>query len=264
MPNRKNMIAISLGVLLSLLSFSSAQGMSAEEINEAIINGDETSFENMGTKRNSEVITNEDEMSFNYGFKAGTLGLGVHLSNPINDWVSLRLNVNSIKYKSDDNLRYNRLIKTKKTYDLLSAGVLVDFHLWQLRLTTGIYLNNNSIIDTAKMTDVNGVNFNGVNYTSSSVTQVEQTITFNKISPYIGVGWGDNSRREGWSFAFDIGLMYQGDPQLALDITMNQEITLSKADEIKTNANQAIKVQEKDLADLPFYPVVMVGASYSF
>ena len=238
--------------------------MSPEEINEAVINGDETSFGSVNTEETSKAVVDGGERSFNYGFKVGTLGLGVDLSTPINDWMSLRLNVNGIKYKSDDNSRYNSLIKTDKTYAFQTAGLLVDYHLLQLRVTTGMYLNNNSIVDTAKVTGVSGVNFNGVNYASSSVTEVEQTITFNKISPYIGVGWGNNSRREGWSFSLDIGLMYQGDPQLELDITMNPSITLSQADEIKTNANQAIKVQEKDLSDLPFYPVVMVGASYSF
>jgi hypothetical protein len=156
------------------------------------------------------------------------------------------------------------MISTDKTYDLQTIGLLLDYHLLQLRVTTGIYMNDNLIIDIATPTSRSGLFFNGVNYDVSSITRVEQTISFNKVSPYLGIGWGNNTKKEGWNISLDIGLMYHGTPSLDLDITFNPLLSKAKADEILKNAEAEKKVQEDDLSDFPFYPVVMVGFSYSF
>ncbi len=156
------------------------------------------------------------------------------------------------------------MITTDKNYNLETIGLLVDYHLLQLRVTTGVYLNNNSIVDIAKPTGNNGLYFNGINYNESSIAQVEQTISFNKLSPYVGLGWGNNSNREGWTVTLGVGLMYHDDSIIDLDIMFNPNISESQAAEIQSNAVAEIKIQERDLSDFPFYPVVMVGFNYLF
>ena len=226
--------------------------------------GNLTYADNLGPEDINILALNEGERLFNYGFKAGTLGVGFDLSTPINEWMSLRFNANGLNYSSDDDLGYNGLLKTDKTYELQTFGLLVDYHLAQLRLTTGVYINNNSIVDIVKPTATSGLYIDGINYNSTTITQVDQTISFNTVSPYVGIGWGNNSYKEGWNMTFDVGLLYHSDPQLELDLTLNQNITLAEADAIRSHANEEIKVQEKNLSDFPFYPVVMVGFSYSF
>lgn len=218
----------------------------------------------MYEKENNGLSLDEKSTSFNYALKAGTLGLGLDLSTSINDWMSLRLNANGFSYDTDDKSRYNSMIKTDKTYDLQTVGLLVDFHLLQLRVTTGIYMNNNTITDISTPTLNSGLFLDGVNYTASSIIEAKQTISFNKVSPYLGIGWGNNTNRAGWNISLDIGLMYHGDPTLELDMTFNPALSKAKRDEILRNAEAEIKVQEDDLSDFPFYPVVMVGFSYSF
>jgi hypothetical protein len=214
--------------------------------------------------RDNNIDENSNHTSFNYALKVGTLGVGVDLSTSLNEWMSLRFNANGLRYTTDDESRYNSMISTDKTYDLQTIGLLLDYHLLQLRVTTGIYMNDNLIIDIATPTSRSGLFFNGVNYDVSSITRVEQTISFNKVSPYLGIGWGNNTKKEGWNISLDIGLMYHGTPSLDLDITFNPLLSKAKADEILKNAEAEKKVQEDDLSDFPFYPVVMVGFSYSF
>ncbi len=214
--------------------------------------------------RDNSVDENNNQTSFNYALKVGTLGVGIDLSTSLNEWMSLRLNANGLSYDTDDESRYNSMITTDKTYDLQTVGLLLDYHLLQLRVTTGVYLNDNLIRDIAYPTTNSGMFFNGVNYTASSITRVKQTISFNKISPYVGIGWGNNTNKSGWNISLDVGLMYHGSPSLDLDITFNPLLSKVKADEILKNAEVEKKVQEDDLSDFPFYPVVMVGFSYSF
>lgn len=222
------------------------------------------SADNSYEEDTNALMPEEVETSFNYTLKVGTLGLGIDFSTSLNDWISLRANANGISYKSDDKSRYNSMITTDKTYDLQTIGALIDYHLLQLRITTGVYLNNNTITDITAPTNKNGIFLDATHYTQSSITRIEQTISFQKISPYIGIGWGNNTNRDGWNISLDIGLMYHGSPTLELDVTTNPAISEEIADEIHTNVEAEIKIQEDDLSDFPFYPVVMVGVSYSF
>lgn len=226
--------------------------------------GNFTYADNLGPEDINVLALEDGDRIFNYGFKAGTLGVGVDVSTSINSWIALRFNANGFNYSGNDDSRYNSFLETDKKYELQTVGLLVDYYLWQIRLTTGVYINNNTILDSVQPTATAGVYFNGTHYTQASVTAVDQTINFNNISPYVGFGWGNNPSKEGWSVTLDVGLMYHGDPELELDITMNPNITLSEASSIRSNAEEEIKVQERDLSDFPFYPVVMIGLSYSF
>ncbi|MDD2776349.1 MAG: hypothetical protein PHU06_10360 [Gallionella sp.] len=45
-------------------------------------------------------------------------------------------------------------------------------------------------------------------------------MTFNNLSPYIGIGWGNPEAQDmGWGFVADLGLLYQGNPKASLTST---------------------------------------------
>lgn len=215
---------------------------------------------------NDEALHSEDP-SFNIGFKAGTLGLGIDISKPINDFISIRFNANKVNYKTTDDSLYSSILNADKEYQLDTKGLLVDFHLLQLRLTAGAYINNNAIVYTSKPTGNNAVILNGTRYGVNMLEKIDTTVTFNNISPYVGVGWGNNGRREGWggwNLTLDVGLMYHGDPQIDIKAKINNAVPSIVQTVINANLEKEKKIQEKDLADFPFYPVVMVGLNYSF
>ena len=209
---------------------------------------------------------NEDP-SFNIGLKAGTLGLGLDVSKPINDLISIRFNANTLNYNTTDNSLYNSILKTDKKYQLDTKGLLFDFHLLQLRLTAGAYINNNAFIYTTKPKTKKPVMLNGIGYEIDTIENIETTVTFNKISPYVGVGWGNNGNREGWggwNLTLDIGLMYHGDPQVDIKAKINDSVPKLAQHVINAGLKLESKKQEKDFSKYPFYPVIMVGLNYSF
>lgn len=208
-----------------------------------------------------------EETDFNWGFKLGTLGLGIDISKPINDFVSLRLNANGFNYTNTQTSKYSSFLEAEKVYKLQTIGLLVDYHLLQLRVTTGVYINNNTYTETTKPKGSDSVYLNNKLYNLSSVVEIENIVTFNKVSPYIGVGWGNNGNREGWggwNLTLDVGLMYHGDPQLDLKVHTNPSMPSILTDVIQADALLEKEIQEEDLSDFPFYPVVMVGLNYSF
>jgi len=200
----------------------------------------------------------------NIGVTGGSLGVGVNLSKHINDFFSLRFNMNGIKYGLEDHSLYHSNIDTDKTYHLDTKGLLLDLHLKQLRFTVGAYINNNSIDYVSRTNIQDPMIINKKPYGPEAFTEIHSRVSFNKISPYIGVGWGNNSHEEGWSFTFDVGLMYHGNPSIEIDATMNSNLSATEQSIIREDMKSERKFQEKDLADFPFYPVVMVGISYSF
>jgi len=231
----------------AFVQVSMAEGLSPEELNDAALHS--------------------EDPSFNIGLKAGTLGLGIDISKPINDWVSIRFNANKFTYKTTDNSLYNNILNADKEYQLDTKGLLVDFHLLQLRVTAGAYINNNAIVYTAKPKSNHAIILNGTHYGVDMIEKIESTVTFNNISPYIGVGWGNNGRREGWggwNLTLDIGLMYHGDPQIDIKTKINDSVPALAQNVINAALEIEKKKQERDFSNYPFYPVVMVGLNYSF
>jgi hypothetical protein len=207
---------------------------------------------------------NAEETELNWGLKAGTLGFGVDASKAINSGVSLRLNMNKLSYSTEVSSDYSAILEANREYNLQTIGLLVDFHLLQLRVTAGAYINNNEIIETTKPSSLGGISLNSIPYDLSKIAAVKSTVTFNKISPYLGVGWGNNGNRDGWNITLDVGLMYHGDPKLDLEIITNPKVPSIIGHAIQADALLEKEIQERDLSDFPFYPVVMIGINYSF
>jgi hypothetical protein len=208
-----------------------------------------------------------EETDFNWGLKAGTLGLGVDISKPINDFISLRLNANGFNYTTTDTSDYSDYLEADTEYKLQTIGLLVDYHLLQFRVTTGIYINNNIFTETTRPTSSENVFLNNKPYSSSSIVEVEAEVSFDTVAPYIGVGWGNNGNRDGWggwNLTIDVGLMYHGDPKLDLTVKTKSGLPEKMISAIEADALVEEEIQEEDLSDFPFYPVVMIGLNYSF
>jgi len=231
-------------VVLSLFGYAHAKNMTPDEINEQVIHADDSTA--------------------NIGFKFGTLGAGIDISKPYNNWISLRLNANGFNYNATSTSDYSSLLKSDKEYKLQTIGILADFHLLQLRVTAGIYLNNNKITDITKPKEKSALYLDGISYSIDSITEVQNTVTFKKVSPYVGIGWGNNGNREGWNMTLDVGLMYHGDPQLDLTVITKPGISSLLSNQIDNAAKAETQKQLKNLSDFPFYPVVMIGFNYSF
>jgi hypothetical protein len=197
---------------------------------------------------------------YNTGMKLGTLGLGVDLSTPINNALSLRFNLNGASYTDtleDADNDYDG------TLDLLTAGILLDYYPFEnnFRLTTGLYYNGNGFNGKVTPTTVTTINIDGVEYTLEDINYVNTDVSFDKVAPYVGLGWGTDAHDKGWGFTFDLGVLYHGEANVDLTADIKNE-------DLAEIINEGLKAEElnaeDDLNDFQFYPVVMLGVNYSF
>jgi hypothetical protein len=200
-----------------------------------------------------------------YGVTAdiGTTGIGLHVSYPIQSNLNARVGFNYLNYDysgSSSQADYNFKMKLQ-TFDVLADYFPLDNGF---RVTGGLVYNGNSI--DASMTPKAGNSYvvNGNTYNASQAGSINGSVDFNKIAPYLGIGWGNAvAKNKGWGFSADLGVMFQGSPNTNLS---NSGCTASAA--ICSQLASDIAVEKKNLNDkvndYNIYPVVRVGASYHF
>jgi len=200
------------------------------------------------------------EHPFSVGVNMGSLGIGANLSLPLGSDASLRANINKFKYNL--NKKYKK-VSFKGNLNLLNAGLLIDYFPANnfFRLSVGGYLNKNKVSGTSKFSKSITVKVHNVKRKITDRVKIESEVKFNNISPYVGVGWGNNIQKKGWNTTLDIGMMYQGLPKITFDTSSKYAIT---KDRLKKDIKRE-KARLKRFANkYKFYPVLVVGISYSF
>lgn len=200
------------------------------------------------------------------GFSAdlGTTGLGLHLIVPVmKDTLNARVGFNTFSYSYDEDTEdasYDAKLK------LRTFNALLDLYptSTQFRLTGGLVYNGNKIRANAKPTAAGTYTFNGTPYMAAQAGEVDGTIDFKKIVPYVGVGWGNAvAKDKGLGFTADLGVMFQGAPDVDL-ASRNCTAGAVLCDQLATDlAAESAELRDK-AKDFRYYPVVRVGLTYKF
>lgn len=187
--------------------------------------------------------------------KVGTLGLGAELTAPISASVTGRIGLNMFSYSVNT-------ARSTVNYDmklqLQTVSALADWYPMDggFRTSAGLFYNGNKATLNALATGGN-YNLGGVNYPAAGTT-LQGGMTFNSLSPYLGIGWGNPvANGKGWGFVADLGLLYQGTPKATLTSTGG-----TAAFQAAVVAEQA-KLQSA-LNGFTWYPVAMAGISYQW
>ena len=216
------------------------------------------------TTRNERATDNHDMQvgfmdGFGLGINLGTLGSGLNVSHYLyKDYLTLRANINYLPYSSNiDGNNYNINMNT--------YGLLLDYMPFagNFRLTGGLYYNNNSLqIANSGSTTFNGETYNGVDYSS-----LKGAVTFNPLSPYLGIGIGSKSayakERKGLYVSADLGVLYAL-PVVSLSATCNPSSGID-CNQFYNNLN----MERNNLQNIlntygQFYPVLDIGLGYRF
>lgn len=191
--------------------------------------------------------------------KAGSNGLGAEVTYGLSHIVRVRTGIYGFKAGFDAETR-------DLDYDidlrLLSAGGYLDIHplKGRFRITAGLIYNANRADATGVVRQE--LLFGDNTFTPAQVGTLDGSVDFNTLSPYVGIGWGSPLTSDGnWAFEADIGVMYQGRPEVSLTAVDGELV----GDPILT---QALLEEEMDLADdlsfFRFYPIVSLGVAYTF
>jgi hypothetical protein len=180
--------------------------------------------------------------------KIGTLGVGVEFVQTLSRFTTVRAVANggSLDEKgSESGIDYNFDL------ELRNAGVLIDWHPFAGVFFTslGLFYNKNKL--DARGTDTGTVTVGDNTYTNPDLNA---EITFQTSAPYLGLGWGHAPQGRGLSMSLEIGVLYQGAPEVAF-----RSNSVSQADLDREAAEL-----ERELDSYKYYPQFAFGIGYRF
>ena len=200
---------------------------------------------------------------FAVGVSAGTLGVGVEASYRILDKLVLRSAISGYNLNVDQTIfSFSDSEVDDFNFDVRGffAGAMLDWHPFgsDLRLTGGFrYVK----IDFDSL-DSNGGQLGANSYTSAQVGEIHRTVSnSNPLAPYLGIGYDVahfNRESTTFTFAFDFGALYAGDPDVSVRTT-------SSAAGLDADLAQETEALRSDLEKYyRFYPVFMVSGKIAF
>ena len=184
---------------------------------------------------------------------------GLEATIGIVDWLNLRAGGYYFRVRhggSVSDVDYDFDVK------LASVPLLADWHPFknEFRISGGVVYNRN-------MADLDGTpdkitKIGDHEYTPEEIGELSGSVRFNNWAPYVGLGYGNAvlDADKTWGFVFDIGIMWQGTPSVALSSngTKSGDPTFQ----------QDLGKQETDIQDdadsFRIYPVLSFGISYQF
>jgi hypothetical protein len=196
--------------------------------------------------------------------EVGTTGFGFHATIPLTPNLNARLGLGYLGYSYSgrtSDMDYDLNLKAK-TYD-----ALLDWYPQKdssFRITTGLAYNGNRIDVQGRSNASGRYTIQGNTYDATSFGKVTGKVDFNKVAPYLGIGWGRPSQKDkGWSFATDIGVLFQGSPKTTLT---NSGCTASAAmcNQFANDVAKENAALRDEVGKLKLYPVLRVGINYKF
>lgn len=218
------------------------------------------------------------------GIAGGISVIGINLQAAVN--VNRHMNVrgvgNIFNYNAN-NLTVSGFNVNGKL-NLATAGASLDLFPWAnhgFRLSPGVLFHNENGM-SATMVAAGGTSFtlNEYTYYSSASNPVQGTASLGlhkqNPAPMATIGWGNLIPRRGghWSFPFEIGAAYTGEPAIAMALTggqvcanpqgtVNCQNVVGNSD-IDTNLQAQIAKYRKDVKPYPFTPIISFGVGYNF
>ncbi len=198
------------------------------------------------------------------GVKAGTSGFGGEVTVGLTPAFNARASYNGYNYTGSTS---QNAINYDYKLSLGSVPVLLDWYPFEnsgFRLSPGVIFNNNKVsaTGTAAVTG-STIEINHVKYSTSQIGSLNGNVDFNKTAPYVGLGWGNavGNKDSGLSFVFDLGVMFQGTPKVALNAS---NPTIQNDPTFQANLNKEIADLKDKTDKFQYYPVVSIGLAYKF
>jgi hypothetical protein len=189
---------------------------------------------------------------------AGTLGVGVEVAKLVASRLAVRVGAQGFSYgraQEFDGVTYDARAR------LRTATVLLD--LYPARRGS-FHVTGGAIVGTGEITGTGvpegGYYVNGTEYSAQDVGALRGAVTFPRVRPYAGLGWGTPANR-GTSvrLVLDLGVAL-GTPAVTLAATNAEAGSALSAD---LEAQRASAQQDADTY-LRLYPVMSTGLSVRF
>lgn len=195
---------------------------------------------------------------FALGVSAGTMGIGLEETTSIAKYANVRVLAAGFNYSKDGT---SGDVTYHGTAKILNAGILLDYYPFEngLRLTAGGMYNGTKVsLDGKPAGGTNTYTLNGNTYTAAQVGSISGDAKYEKIMPYIGIGFSNPIKGSKITFGMDIGAMI-GKPTADLTVTNPTNNATLAADA----AVEKAKLQN-DANKVTAYPVIQFNVAYRF
>jgi hypothetical protein len=193
--------------------------------------------------------------AFGLGLKAGTLGVGADLGFGILPTLGGRVGVSGMNVSTHvetSDVRYDAKAKFADVNLFLDWSPLGPF-----RITGGFIPNDNKIDLTGRASTASG---NAVVPPGATLNGTVKPET--SFAPYLGIGYG-NVWTKGVNFYFDLGVMFQGTPEVSLSLNCGTASPAQCAAAQSQVAAERQRVQDK-VDKYKYYPVANIGITIGF
>ncbi len=186
-----------------------------------------------------------------------TLGLGAEAGYRVDPHLGLRAGANLLTMNRSfdvDGIDYDADAR------LLSFGLLGDVYPFPdlgLHLTGGVRLNLNRADVSA--TPTTAVTIGDTTYSPDQIGTLDGSVEFNRLAPYLGVGWKGSFGDPNLIVGADLGVMFQGTPKVSLSST-----GLLTSPQLSADLERERAKIEDELEAFRFYPVVGLSVGYRF
>jgi hypothetical protein len=181
------------------------------------------------------------------GVRAGTTGVGVDLGGDVIPTLGWRLGLSGMNVNTDvdtSDVRYDAKVK------VLTGSLLLDWSpLGPFRISGGFMPNRNKIDLTGQPSG------SGSFPAGSSLTgEVKPERSF---APYLGIGYG-NVWTRGVNFYFDLGVMFQGSPDVSLNLNCGSA-SATDCNTARTRLEEERRRVQDKVDRYKYYPVANIG-----
>ena len=199
---------------------------------------------------------------FGVGLKAGTLGLGLEGRWSALPWLDVRVGGNTFDY---DDSGAQAGINYDATFGLDNYYATGNFRfpLSPFRVTAGVYSNGNEFVLTSQ--DTGGAQFTIGNqpFDAADVGTLQSVTSFNSTAPYVGVGY-DFEVLGKVGLNFDFGVLWQGEPTVALEASGLESAPQQVQDELVPALDIEREELEDEMSDFKAWPVISMSFIYNF
>jgi len=188
---------------------------------------------------------------------AGTLGVGGDLSLGLGRQLALRAGANVQPW--DPSREYSGVEFTLDLPSPTYAG-LVDWHPGGgvFRFSGGaVRFGSNTEV---RATPVSPVEIGDATYPASQVGTLTGQLETRELAPYAGLGFGKPPGRGGLGLALDVGIAWQGEP----DVSLVASGPLASDPTFLADLAREERNIEDDAKAIRFYPVLSLGLVFAF
>ncbi len=199
---------------------------------------------------------------FGIDVKAGTMGVGAEISAALIPHTRLRGGLNYLIWEFDSTI--DRIDYTFEP-EFNSISALFDIHPFggAFFLTGGAYFNNNSVgVEGSLPPESFPAQYQAYDFLSDYVS-ISGDVEFNPVAPYVGLGWRSNSNETGWGLGLELGVLYQGAPDVT-NLRVNAPVDVNDVEEVQQFLREQEQEIEDELSWFQWYPVASLLLTYHF